>query len=43
LADGKTQERELKAGQTTWSEAGSHSTENTGAAVSRALVIELKK
>ena len=43
LADGKTEEREVKAGQTTWSEAGSHSTENTGTTESRALVFELKK
>jgi mannose-6-phosphate isomerase-like protein (cupin superfamily) len=43
LADGKTEERELKASQTTWSEAGSHSTENTGTTETRALVIELKK
>jgi len=43
LTDGKTEEREVKAGQTTWSEAGSHSTENTGTTESRALVFELKK
>ncbi len=43
FADGKTEERELKAGQTNWSEAISHSTENTGATESRALVFELKK
>jgi len=43
LADGKTEERELKAGQTTWSEAVSHSTENSGTTESRSLVFELKK
>ena len=43
LADGKTEERELKSGQTTWSEPGSHSTENIGTTETRALVIELKK
>ena len=43
LTDGKTEERELKAGQTTWSEAVSHSTENIGTTASRALVVELKK
>ena len=43
FADGKTEERELKAGQAVWSEAISHSTENTGTAESRALVVELKK
>jgi quercetin dioxygenase-like cupin family protein len=43
LADGKTEEREVKAGQTTWSEAVSHSTENIGTTDSRALVFELKK
>ena len=43
LTDGKTEEREVKAGQTTWSEPGSHSPENTGTTETRALVIELKK
>jgi beta-alanine degradation protein BauB len=42
-ADGKTEERELKAGQTVWSDAVTHSAENTGTAQDRALVIELKK
>ncbi len=42
-ADGKTEERELKAGQAVWSEAVTHSAENTGTAEDRALVIELKK
>ncbi len=43
MADGKTEERELKAGQAVWSEAVTHSTENTGTTDSRALLIELKK
>lgn len=42
-ADGKTEERELKAGQAVWSDAVTHSTENIGTSESRALVIELKK
>ncbi len=42
-SDGKTEERELKAGEAVWSEAVTHSTENTGTGESRALVIELKK
>ena len=41
--DGKTQERESKAGQAIWSDAVTHSAENVGAAESRVLVIELKK
>jgi quercetin dioxygenase-like cupin family protein len=40
---GKTEEREVKTGQATWSEAGSHSTENTGATESHAVVVEIKK
>ncbi len=42
-ADGKTEDRELKAGQAVWSDAVTHSTENIGTSESRALVIELKK
>ncbi len=42
-ADGKTEERELKAGQAVWSGPVTHSSENTGTTVSRAVVIELKK
>ncbi len=42
-ADGKTEERELKAGQAVWSDAVTHSTENVGTSESRVLVIELKK
>ncbi len=42
-SDGKTEERELKAGQAVWSDAVTHSTENVGKSESRALVIELKK
>ena len=40
---GKTEEREAKAGQATWSEAISHSTENTGNTESHAVVVEIKK
>ncbi len=42
-ADGKSEEREIKAGQAIWSEAVTHSTENIGTGKSRVLVIELKK
>jgi len=42
-ADGKTEERELKAGRAVWSDAVTHSSENTGTTEDRALVIELKK
>ena len=41
--DGKSEEREVKAGQATWSEPVTHSSENVGTADSRNLVIELKK
>jgi quercetin dioxygenase-like cupin family protein len=41
--DGKTAERELKAGQAVWSDAVTHSSENVGTTASRVLVIELKK
>jgi len=43
LPDGKTEERELKAGQAVWSDAVTHSSQNVGTTESRALVIELKK
>ena len=43
MADGKTEEREMKAGQAVWSTGATHSTENTGTTETRALVIELKK
>ena len=42
-ADGKTEERELKAGRAARSDAVTHSSENTGTTEDRALVIELKK
>ena len=42
-ADGKSEERELKAGQAIWSDGATHSTENVGTSESRVLVIELKK
>ena len=43
FADGKTEERELKAGQAIWSDADTHSNENIGTTETRVLVIELKK
>ena len=43
MADGKTEEREMKAGQAVWSAGVTHSTENTGTTETRALLIELKK
>jgi len=43
MPDGKTEEREMKAGQAVWSDGVTHSTENTGTTETRALVIELKK
>ena len=42
-ADGKTEERELKAGQAVRSDAVTHSVENTGTGEDHGLVIELKK
>ncbi|MGA2629844.1 MAG: cupin domain-containing protein [Terriglobia bacterium] len=42
-ADGKTEERDVKAGQAVWSDGATHSTENVGTTESRALVVELKK
>ena len=42
-ADGKTEERAFKAGQTVWSDAVTHTVENTGTTEDRTLVIELKK
>ncbi len=41
--DGKSEEREIKAGATRWSEPETHGAENIGTTESRALVIELKK
>lgn len=42
-ADGKTEERGIKAGQAIWSDAVTHSSENTGNSETRVLVTELKK
>jgi beta-alanine degradation protein BauB len=42
-ADGKSEERELKAGQAIWSDAVTHASENVGTTEARVLVIELKK
>ena len=41
--DGKSEERENKAGEARWSDGVTHATDNAGATESRALVIELKK
>jgi quercetin dioxygenase-like cupin family protein len=41
--DGTTKERESKAGETVWSDAVTHSTENIGTTETHVLVIELKK
>ncbi|MBZ5545731.1 MAG: cytoplasmic protein [Acidobacteriia bacterium] len=43
FADGKTEERQLKAGQAIWSDADTHSNENIGTTETRVLVIELKQ
>lgn len=42
-ADGKTDERETKAGTAIWRDAETHAAENTGTTDGRVLVIELKK
>ncbi len=42
-SDGKSEEREMKAGETRWLDPVSHGTENIGTSESRVLVIELKK
>jgi quercetin dioxygenase-like cupin family protein len=41
--DGKTEEREMKAGTAVWSDGVTHATENIGTTETRALVVELKK
>lgn len=41
--DGKTEERDIKAGTAVWSDSVTHSAENTGTNETRALVVELKK
>ena len=41
--DGKSNVLDLKAGQTVWMEAGSHSTENVGTTDGQLLVVEVKK
>ena len=41
--DGKTAEVEVKAGQATWQEPDTHTTENAGTTNAHALIIELKK
>jgi len=41
--DGKTAEAEVKAGQVTWQDPVTHTTENVGTTNAHGLVIELKK
>ncbi len=41
--DGKSNEVDLKAGQTIWMDRGAHSTENVGTSEGHNLVVELKK
>jgi quercetin dioxygenase-like cupin family protein len=43
LPDGKTQEREIKAGSSNWSEATTHMAENIGSTELQEIQIELKK
>ena len=43
LPDGKTQEREIKAGSSSWSEATTHMAENIGTTELQEIQIELKK
>ena len=42
-ADGKTVEKDRKAGEVYWSEAVTHAVENVGTADQHVIVIELKK
>jgi quercetin dioxygenase-like cupin family protein len=41
--DGRTNQMDLKAGQTIWMDAGSHATENVGSTDGHLLVVEVKK
>lgn len=41
--DGKTEERDIKAGTAVWSDSVTHSAENIGTTETRALVVEIKK
>ena len=43
LPDGKTQERDIKAGTSGWSEATTHAAENIGTTEFQEIQIELKK
>ncbi len=43
LPDGKTEERNVKAGMSSWSEAATHAAENIGDADFQEIQIELKK
>lgn len=40
--DGKSVDRELKAGEAVWSEATTHTSENVGTAEAKVIVVELK-
>lgn len=42
LPDGRTQEREFKAGEVIWREATTHAVENIGTTEIRSLIVELK-
>lgn len=42
-ADGKTEDRSMKAGQAKWSEATSHTVENAGTGESQSVLLELKE
>ena len=43
MPDGKSQERELKAGSSAWNEAVTHAVENIGSTELQEIQIELKK
>ena len=43
LADGKSQERDVKAGQSVWNPAGKHLPENMGDKPFEVILIEMKK
>ena len=42
LPDGKTSERQFKAGQTTWRDAVKHANENLGNTATESILVELK-
>ena len=41
--DGKTTERDLKAGQVTWNEGETHASENAGSTEAHVILVELKE